>query len=92
YLKVTDIKFTVDNSGNVKVTDFGKDDKVVAKGNKLVVTDKNKALIEKNKVINNKNKTELPNTGDNTLIITFLTGAFLILLSLVWFRKRSVEK
>ncbi|MDK0572300.1 SpaA isopeptide-forming pilin-related protein, partial [Clostridium perfringens] len=40
YLKVTDIKFTVDNNGNVKVVSFGKDDKVVAEGNKLIVTDK----------------------------------------------------
>ncbi|XZM86237.1 SpaA isopeptide-forming pilin-related protein [Clostridium perfringens] len=40
YLKVTDIKFTVDNNGNVKVVSFGKDDKVVAEGNKLTVTDK----------------------------------------------------
>ncbi|KAF2785365.1 hypothetical protein SV13_00250, partial [Clostridium perfringens] len=40
YLKVTDITFTVDNNGNVKVVSFGKDDKVVAEGNKLTVTDK----------------------------------------------------
>ncbi|MBI5993092.1 MSCRAMM family protein, partial [Clostridium perfringens] len=40
YLKVTDITFTVDNNGNVKVVSFGKDDKVVAEGNKLIVTDK----------------------------------------------------
>ncbi|KAF2783493.1 hypothetical protein SV13_10055, partial [Clostridium perfringens] len=40
YLKVTDIKFTVDNNGNVKVVSFGKDDKVVAERNKLIVTDK----------------------------------------------------
>ncbi|EGT0015028.1 hypothetical protein I9Y33_002929, partial [Clostridium perfringens] len=47
YLKVTDVTFTVDNNGNVKVVSFGKDDKVVAEGNKLTVTDKddNKEII-----------------------------------------------
>ncbi len=177
YLKVTDVTFTVDNNGNVKVVSFGKDDKVVAEGNKLTVTDKddNKEIIiskqdlggnelpgaeiqikneDGSKIIENwtssdqekhiylkpgnyifheeaapngylkvtdihfkvttdgkvqvikksvadkvtavdnkltvvdKNKIKIPNTGDNFLITTILSGVFLLILSCSWFKKR----
>ncbi|EOU2021175.1 LPXTG cell wall anchor domain-containing protein, partial [Clostridium perfringens] len=74
YLKVTDIHFKVTNDGKVQVIKKSAADKVTAVDNKLTVVD--------------KNKIKIPNTGDNFLITTILAGAFLLILSCSWFKKR----
>ncbi|MDK0981230.1 SpaA isopeptide-forming pilin-related protein [Clostridium perfringens] len=74
YLKVTDIHFKVTTDGKVQVIKKSAADKVTAVDNKLTVVD--------------KNKIKIPNTGDNFLITTILAGAFLLILSCSWFKKR----
>ncbi|WP_415330103.1 SpaA isopeptide-forming pilin-related protein [Clostridium perfringens] len=74
YLKVTDIHFKVTIDGKVQVIKKSVADKVTAVGNKLTVVD--------------KNKIKIPNTGDNFLITTILSGVFLLILSCSWFKKR----
>ena len=74
YLKVTDIHFKVTTDGKVQVIKKSVADKVTAVDNKLTVVD--------------KNKIKIPNTGDNFLITTILSGVFLLILSCSWFKKR----
>ncbi|WP_371524249.1 thioester-forming surface-anchored protein [Gemella sp. ND 6198] len=64
YLAVTDITFTVDKDGNVKITNVN-GNTAKAEGNKLTVTDKNKPVTPPAPPIppKDKPKSTLPNTG-----------------------------
>ncbi|WP_330509516.1 SpaA isopeptide-forming pilin-related protein (plasmid) [Clostridium perfringens] len=93
YLAVTDITFTVDKDGKVKVTKQSQDDIVTATDNKLTVTDKAKPAdtnpTKTNKIKSDLQKT-LPKTGDTSEAGVFCgllvsLGAFLALFK----KKRS---